>query len=163
MKSDGESNYKQIFENSEVSSKYVQLIPFFLEKVFFILIYIKIINYKKLILKHKKHFVIKMELLPKSESLKMTCLSNSGVHTKYVELESLIPVIEADYREITANKLSYPPPFIDNDMIYFNTCLNEFYVFDRDSVWNEEGVQNPLLDLSKRFNEKKWLDYLRTD
>jgi hypothetical protein len=99
-----------------------------------------------------------MEILPKAESLKLVCLSANGLYTKFVDLANLIPVCEADYREFTRFKIFGTPSFLDLDMIYFNTVLEEFYVFDKESEWNEEGLNHPALDLKNRFQEKQWLD-----
>lgn len=102
-----------------------------------------------------------MHLLPKAESLKIECLSPGGFYEKNVELKNLIPVCYEDYKAGTRRNLFLAPTFIDNEMIYFNTNQNEFYVFDKDSHWNEEGIEHSSLDLANRFNEKQWLDALK--
>ena len=99
-----------------------------------------------------------MELLPKAETLKLVCLAGNGVYIKYVDLTNLIPVCEADYRESTRSKIFGTPNFVDLDMVYFNTVLEEFYVFDKEAEWKEEGLAHPALDLKNRFNEKQWMD-----
>ena len=110
---------------------------------------------------HSKHFVTKLELLPKSESLRLTCLTSSGAYTKLISLNNIVPVIHEDYRHSSNNVLFAAPTFVDNEMIYYNTQQREFYVFDKEAEWNEEGVNHPLLELSARYNEKQWFDYLR--
>jgi hypothetical protein len=58
------------------------------------------------------------------------------------------------------SKLPEPqiPPFVDDEMIYFNTALRETIFSERDGVWNQETVNHPKLSLEERFNEKEWLD-----
>ena len=102
-----------------------------------------------------------MSLLPKSEALKLECMGPNGFYEKVVELKNIIPVIYEDYRAGSRRNLFLSPTFLDNSMIYFNTFLDEFYVFDKDALWHEEGLDHPLLDLSVRFNERQWLDYLK--
>ena len=110
---------------------------------------------------HAKHFVTTMHHLPKAESLKLDCLGPNGFYRKFVDLKNIIPVCWDDYRVATRRNLFLAPTFIDNDMIYFNTNQDEFYVFDKESVWNEEGINHSAFDLAARFNEKQWLDYLK--
>lgn len=81
--------------------------------------------------------------------------------SKTVNLENLIPVPYEDYVQFCRRKLFNAPLFLDTDMIFFNTFQNEFYVFDKNSTWNEEGINNPVLDVSKLYNEKTWFDSLR--
>ena len=102
-----------------------------------------------------------MSLLPKSEALKLESMGPNGFYEKVVELKHVIPVIYEDYRAGTRRNLFLSPTFLDNSMIYFNTFLDEFYIFDKDALWHEEGLDHPLLDLSVRFNERQWLDYLK--
>lgn len=102
-----------------------------------------------------------MHLLPKAEALKLECLAANGFYEKFVELKNVIPVCYEDYLAGSRRNLFLAPTFIDNEMIYFNTNQNEFYVFDKEAVWNEEGIEHPCLDLALRYNEKQWLDYLR--
>jgi len=40
-------------------------------------------------------------------------------------------------------------------MIYFNTFLEEFYVFDAEGEWFTDKLENKNLSLDVRFNEKK--------
>lgn len=53
------------------------------------------------------------------------------------------------------------PAFLDHEMIYYNLLDNEFYVFDKEGTWHPEGVNHPLLDISQRFDERKFYDTLR--
>ena len=102
-----------------------------------------------------------MHLLPKAESLKLDCLGPNGFYMRNVELKNVIPVCWEDYKEGTRRNLFLAPTFLDSDMVYFNTSKDEFYVFDKESTWNEEGINHPSLDLAQRFNEKQWMDYLK--
>jgi hypothetical protein len=58
-------------------------------------------------------------------------------------------------------KLFEVPTFLDHEMIYYNTLQNEFYVFDKEATWDEKGLSHPALQISKNFDEKKWLDAVR--
>lgn len=50
------------------------------------------------------------------------------------------------------------PPFVDDEMIYFNKAAREAIFCESDGVWNEETVQHPQLSLSARIVEKEWFD-----
>ena len=78
-----------------------------------------------------------------------------------MNLENLIPVPYEDYVQFSRRKLFNAPLFLDTEMIFFNTFQNEFYVFDKNATWNEQGINNPELDISKNYNEKAWFDSLR--
>ena len=110
---------------------------------------------------HNKYFIIKMALLPKAEILKLDCLTNSGVITKYISLSNLIPVVFEDFQETNRRKMLEMPSFLDHELIYYNTFNQEYYVFDKESVWNKEGIDHPAFDLTVRYNEKLWYDHLR--
>jgi hypothetical protein len=47
-------------------------------------------------------------------------------------------------------------PIIDHEMIYANTLLKEFYLFDRHGQWTETEPEG--LSLGKLWNERKFLD-----
>jgi hypothetical protein len=61
-------------------SKFFSLMPFFIESKFY-----------------KKHFVIKMELYPESDYLKLHTLRLGGVYPKYVPLKYMVPITKFDY------------------------------------------------------------------
>ncbi|EAR96903.1 hypothetical protein TTHERM_00193950 (macronuclear) [Tetrahymena thermophila SB210] len=137
---------QEFYENADALTKYLKLVPFFLEKNLY---------------DHPKQFVIKMEFHPQNKVLSLDCLTHQGVLKKTVNLENLIPVPYEDYVQFCRRKLFNAPLFLDTEMIYFNTFQNEFYVFDKNAKWNEEGINHPELDISKLYNEKAWFDSLR--
>ena len=100
-----------------------------------------------------------MGLLPKNESLKLDCLTNNGIYTKFVKLNNIIPVCHEEYRAVNKRVLYEAPIFVDNEMIYYNINQEEFYVFDTEGEWDEKNLEHPLLSLEKRFNEKLWFDH----
>src|SRR5690349_2002928 len=102
-----------------------------------------------------------MSLLPESGLLRMSCLTNSGIIHKDVSLKNIIPVIFEDYRHSSRTKLWETPGFIDGEMIFYNTLTEEFYLFDREAIWQEENCSHPSLDVGTLFKEKQWLDELR--
>lgn len=65
---------------SHYRSKFFSLIPFFVESRV-----------------RDKSFVIKMELYPKSEYMKLYTLRLGGVYEKYVPIKSMIPINRFDY------------------------------------------------------------------
>jgi hypothetical protein len=69
-----------------------------------------------------------MSLLPNAKLLKLECLSNSSVYEKFVSLENVIPVCHEDYRAYNRRFMLEAPTCLDNEMIYFNTSSDEFYV-----------------------------------
>ncbi|EGR32745.1 hypothetical protein IMG5_071980 [Ichthyophthirius multifiliis] len=108
-----------------------------------------------------KQFVIKMEFHPQNRVLSMDCMTHQGVFTKLVDLDNVIPATYEDYVHFDRRKLFRATLFLDTDMILFNNQQQEFYIFDKDSQWNEEGINHPELTLDKLYNEKKWFDQLR--
>lgn len=102
-----------------------------------------------------------MEFHATNKVLNLQCLTHQGVVQKTVNLENLIPVPYEDYVQYSRRKLFNAPLFLDTEMIFFNTFQNEFYVFEKNATWSEEGVNHPELDISKLFNEKAWFDSLR--
>lgn len=103
-----------------------------------------------------------MELLPNIKSIKLHCLTNSGVFEKLIAIENLIPVTHDDYRLKSAHSLLGYPQFIDNEMIFYNTHQTEFYLFDSDCVWVKENMEHEALAVENLMNEKLWFDYIRS-
>eukprot|EP01016_Furgasonia_blochmanni_P008305 TRINITY_DN1335_c0_g1_i1.p1 TRINITY_DN1335_c0_g1~~TRINITY_DN1335_c0_g1_i1.p1 ORF type:complete len:115 (+),score=28.28 TRINITY_DN1335_c0_g1_i1:329-673(+) len=101
-----------------------------------------------------------MFLLPKAEHLRLDCLTNTGVVTRYVDLKNWIPVTYDDYRGAYRRVLREIPTFVDDEMVYFNTLNNEFFLFDKEGQWDQKNADHPSLSLGARFNEKQWLDQL---
>ena len=100
-----------------------------------------------------------MELLPEESKLRLYSLQLGSLDTRDVPIESVIPVTSIEY-EIAhiAGKLLKSPEFLDLDMIYLNKPEGEFYIFDKEGNWSEEGVKHPALSMEKTFNEHKWFD-----
>jgi len=135
-----------VYSNKEAHHRYLRLVPFFTERLLGF---------------HNKQFVIRMSLLPTAEALKVDCLTNSGIVTKHISLSNLIPVIYEDFLHNNRRKMLDLPTFVDHEMIYYNVHEEEYYVFDKEAIWEKEGVEHPALELTKRFNEKLWYDRLR--
>ena len=100
-------------------------------------------------------------MVEKGESLRFTCLTPGGVLTKHVSLSNLVPVIFDDFRHANRRKMFEMPEFLDHEMIYYSLFDETYYVFDKEGQWHEEGVNHPLLDINKRFDERKFYDTLR--
>ena len=103
----------------------------------------------------------KLGLVEQAESLRLSCLTNSGVITKHASLSNIIPVIFEDFLNAKKTSMFEMPLFIDPEMIYYNLLEQEFYLFDKDGEWHKEGVNHPLLDLTQRFDERKYYDIFR--
>lgn len=110
---------------------------------------------------HNKKFVVSMELYPQAEALKIQYLNFDGVFTKTVDLKYLIPVIYQDFIHGNRRNAVEMPQFVDSELIYYNTFAQEFYLFDKEGQWDEKNIENPVLALSKRYNEKQWYDIYR--
>merc|ERR1712224_488322 len=102
-----------------------------------------------------------MELLEDTAQLDLHCLSNSGIFVKRVDISNLIPCAWEDYAHATRRKIFRQAVFLDSDMVFHNLLLDEYYLFDGDAEWHEDGVNHPVLSIDKNFNEKKWFDSLR--
>lgn len=127
-----------------LKDKYYSFIPFYLESR---------------LGKVEKRFVVKMEIVPDESKLRFTSLQLGSLDVQEVPIESIVPVTTSDY-EIShfGGKLIKSADFFDLDMIYLNKPDAEFYVFDKEGIWVEEGVNHPALSLSKTFEENKWYD-----
>jgi len=143
---DTSSFVSAVFNNKSIHERYLKLVPFFLENVSGI---------------HKKHFVYKAGLVENAESLRLSCFTHSGVITKHASLSNIIPVIFDDFQHANRRKMLEMPLFLDHEMIYYNLLEEEFYVFDKEGEWHQEGVNHPLLDLTQRFDERKFYDTFR--
>lgn len=64
------------------------------------------------------------------ECLELQCFSQGAIFNKTINLENFIPVCHEDYRGYNRRNTLEAPYFVDNEMIYYNTFLEEFYVFD---------------------------------
>jgi len=135
-----------VYSDKEAHQRYLRLVPFYTEALLGF---------------HNKLFVIKAGLLPKAEQLKLDCMTNSGILTRYVELNNVIPVIWHDFFHANHRVTREMPTFIDPEMIYYNMPCKEFYLFDTEAEWIPEGVEHPVLQLQNRYNEKNWHDHFR--
>ena len=107
----------------------------------------------------KKRFVVKMELVPEETKLKITSLQLGSLDHQEVPIENIVPVTAEDY-EIShvLGKQLKSPEFFDTDMVYLNKPNTEFYVFDKEGMWVDEGVNHPMLSFESNYNEHKWYD-----
>ena len=138
--------------NTAMGGKYTKFVPFYLESR------LTSIN---------KKYVLKMDYLPDTEQLEVTSLQLGGLFTEHVPAKEIIPVTEAEYETShMLGKMLHPADFYDLEMVYLNWKDKEFYVFDKEAEWKEEGLAHPGLSMEKRFHEHKWMDFTsgpRTD
>ena len=43
-------------------------------------------------------------------------------------------------------------------MIYANVATKEMYVFDKNGIWQDEGINHEALSMEKTYNETNWYD-----
>lgn len=131
--------------SSILKGKYYGFIPFYLES--------------RLTLTAKR-FVVKMELLPETKSLKITSLQLGSLITKEIPISNVVPVTFEDYELAHfGGKLLESAEHFDLDMIYINRPDQEFLVFDKEGKWNEDAVNHKELSMESTFNEHKWYDF----
>ena len=105
-----------------------------------------------------KYFVLRMELYPKADYLKMYVLRLGGVFEMYVPIKQIIPITRYDYWCAQWMVFFKQNHCIDLDMIYANYVTKEMFVFDKNGEWNDEGVYHEKLSLDKTYNETNWYD-----
>ncbi len=127
--------------SSPVKGKFFSLLPFQMESRFY-----------------AKHFVLKMELFPKSAYMKMHVLKFSGVEEIFVPVQMVVPITPYDYWSAHPMFFTKQNLCIDLEMIYANHNSKDMYVFDKMGTWHEEGVEHEKLTLEKTFNETNWYD-----
>ena len=130
--------------STAMGTKYYQFVPFYLESR------LSTVN---------KSFVVKMDLLPEREKVVITSLQLGSLYQAEVDLKKLIPVTVEEYENAHfLGKMFDPAEFLDLEMIYLNQATQEFFVFDKEGEWKDEGVNHPLLSMEARFNEHQWMD-----
>ena len=102
-----------------------------------------------------------MELYEKSQLIKLTSLGLNGKYEKFISIKNIVPVTYSDYRASCKRTLSEISPILDWEMIYFNPIFKEFYVFDKEGVWNDNNINNKILHVDNLFDERKFLDSIR--
>ena len=137
--------FKEVLKSQSIS-KYMELIPFFIESRY-----------------RPKNFVLKMDLLPKNDYLRFYTLQLSGVYERYVPIKTVIPITRYDYVLFQSRIFFKQTPIIDLDMIYANTSNRELYFFDKFGTWNDEGVNHDKLSLENTYNELKWFDEMYSE
>lgn len=126
-----------------LGSKYYQFVPFYLESRTTTV---------------TKTFVLKLDLLPETQKLKVTALQLGSLQESEVDLKNLVPTTAEEYENAhTLGKMLHPAEFLDLEMVYLNRADQEFLVFDKEGDW-KEGVSHPLLSMEQRFNEHQWMD-----
>lgn len=130
--------------SKELGAKYYQFVPFYLESR------TTTVN---------KSFVLKMDLIPEENKLKVTSLQLGSLFESEVDLKNLIPTTAEEFENAhMMGKMMHPAEFLDLDMVYLNRSEQEFLVFDKEGEWKEEGVNHPLLSMEQRFREHQWMD-----
>ena len=107
---------------------------------------------------NSKYFVLKLELFPEAEYLKMHVLRLGGVYELYVPIKQIIPITPYDYWCASWMMWFKQNQCIDLDMIYANHVTKEMYVFDKNGQWNDAGVFHDSLSMDKTYNETNWYD-----
>lgn len=129
---------------SVMGTKYYQFLPFYLESRLGTV---------------DKSFVLKMDLLPEREKLKIVSLQLGSLHESEVDLKKLVPATAEEFEHAHfLGKMLHPAAFFDLEMLYVNQGSAEFLVFDKEGEWKDEGINHPLLSMEKRFNEHQWMD-----
>lgn len=128
-----------------LKDKYHSFVPFYLESR---------------LTRVEKRFIVKMELLPESSSLRFTSLQLGSLDTEIVPIASVVPVTPIEYEVAhMGGKLVKSAEFLDLDMVYLNKPKAEFYVFDKEGTWVEAALNHPALSMANTFNEHKWFDF----
>ena len=146
FKSISQSKWYSQVARSNYKTKYLELMPFFVEARW-----------------RTKCFVLKMDLLPDHDYLRIRHLAISGIYTKYLPLKYIVPITKNDYACLT-NKLFFKQsPILDLDMIYGHFGTREMYLFDKHGEWHEEGLEHDRLSLENTYNETNWYDEFTPD
>jgi hypothetical protein len=127
--------------SSPHKAKVYSLIPFFMESAL-----------------SKKYFVLRMEVYPKAELLKLETLTMFGVHTQYMPVNEMIPITRYDYWGASWKFWCKQNSILDLDMVYANRINKTMYLFDKGGEWHDDGVYSDALSLDKTYNEGKWYD-----
>ena len=135
-----------VYEASKLlKDKYHSFVPFYLESR---------------LTRVEKRFVVKMELIPQESKLRMTSLQLGSLDIEEVSIDSVVPVTPIEYEVAhMGGKLCTPPDYMDLEMVYLNKPRAEFYVFDKEGTWVQEGLNHEALSMGKNFNEHKWYDF----
>jgi hypothetical protein len=128
-----------------MGDKYYEFVPFYLESK---------INFLD------KRLIVKMDFDPDNEQFRLVSLQLGTLDYKTVNIKDVVPVTFPEYESAHLHgKLVQPAAWHDLEMLYLNKLESEFYVFDRDGSWKEEGVSHPMLAWEARFNEHNWIDF----
>mmetsp|Transcript_2609 Transcript_2609/g.4368 ORF Transcript_2609/g.4368 Transcript_2609/m.4368 type:complete len:117 (-) Transcript_2609:37-387(-) len=106
----------------------------------------------------KKHFVLQLEVFPKSQFLKFYTLKLNGVEEYYLPLRDLIPITKYDYYAVSYACFMKQNNCIDLDMIYANNQTKEMFFFDKQGEWLDQGVYHDALSMENTYNETMWYD-----
>ena len=128
-----------------LGDKYKQFLPFYLESR------ITTIN---------KRYVMKMELLPESKQLEVTSLQIGSLHVERFSVSDVVPVTDGEFETAhTLGRMTVPPSWLDLEMIYASPKTGNFFVFDKDVNWKEDGLAHAMLSMEARFDEHEWMDF----
>ena len=136
------ANFSSSLGSTDHKAKVYSLLPFMIESAL-----------------TPKSFVLRMQLYPKAELLRLDTLKFNGVEPVYVPVKSIIPITKYDYWCAA----SWRPFFkqhqcLDLDMIYANINTKEMYVFDKGGEWHDDGVYHDALSMENTFTETDWYD-----
>ena len=105
-----------------------------------------------------KSFVLKMELFPKAEILRMHTLTMYGVRSQDVPISDLIPITKYDYWCASWKFWTKQNTVLDLDMIYANRINKDMFLFGKTGQWHDEGINHEALSMEKTYNEDRWYD-----
>ena len=132
--------------SSVLKEKYHEFVPFYIESCITLI---------------RKRFILKIELLPEDSKLRVTSLQIGSLDVADVPIENIVPVPPVEFETAhMGGKMLDTPDYFDLDMVFLNRPNSEFYIFDKEGVWHEEGVNHPMLSLEKTFDEHKWFDFI---
>lgn len=132
-----------------LGNKFAEFVPFYLESVR---------PTQKISI--FKRFILKFELDPETKLFHIADLQLGFIDHRTANIDDVVPVTFPEYESAhMMGKLCQPADWQDLEMLYLNKRTSEFYVFDKESSWKEEGVNHPLLSWAARFKEYEWTDF----
>jgi len=105
-----------------------------------------------------KKFIIKMEVFPEANYLKLYALTLQGMQQIYMPIKEIVPITPYDYWAASWQLWMKQNNCLDFDMIYANQNSKEMYVFDKYGTWHDQGVYHDCLSVDKTFQETSWYD-----
>ena len=89
--------------------------------------------------------------------IQISLLTKDGTVEKFVNLANLIPIPVSDLE----SKLTIRPKsnkFLDLDQVFKLNHQEEYFLFEKDGLWNQENVALPEFDVQVLFSEDQWFN-----